>query len=146
MMSEQPAVPFLTEEAIHHAMESLRQARPLGDSPLRRLVWVWEQLNRRQPTFSSVEFDVTLGEALASLIEERLAHHRAVEGIPAEPATNREAALNRLREDFTRDNAELEAWSILYHRYIRLELNLRVQDLAHALNVTTPQAARDDLA
>ncbi len=141
-MSGQPTVPLFDESTVHHALECLRQARPPGDTPLRRLVWVQERIDRHSPTVSPIELDVALGEALTSLIEENLGRLRAVQGLPTDPAGDREAALDRLRDDFAQANTELEAWSLLYYRYVRLDLDLQVQQIARTLNLTPRQARR----
>jgi len=47
--------------------------------------------------------------------------------IPATTHEPRNQALAMLHEDFMAANKELEAWSLLYHRYVRIDLDLSLQ-------------------
>ena len=141
-MNETPVIPLFDETTVYRTLERLRQAKPLGDTPLRHLVWIRQMIERSGPVVSPVGVEVVLGMALAGLIEENLVRLRAVEGLADGGQRDREAALAALREDFSRANAELEAWSVLYHRYVLLDLNLRVQDIAHTIGVSERQIHR----
>ncbi|GEM_PF-3222789 len=135
VVSERPTLPLFDEDSVRYALERLRRAEPLGESQLRSLVWIQQQIDTSAPVASHAGLEVALWAALTGIIEQNLAHLRAVEGLANLTRTNREAALEDLRRDFARSNTELEAWSVLYYRYVRLDLDLHVQTLAHILNV-----------
>ncbi len=137
-----PPPPLIEEQTIQAALEALRQARPLGDSPLRRLVWVHRQIERRGRAASPVGEDVALGAALLDLVSENLARLREVEGLPVGDPPDRASTLDALRADFAQANGELEAWSALHHRYGRVDLDLLVRDMARALDTSSRQVRR----
>ncbi len=76
--------------------------------------------------------DHAIYQTLAECIAARLDDLRALEGLPPTAASgDRRAAVEEaLVHDFRRGNAELEAWSTLYHRYVRVDLDLQMQGLA----------------
>ncbi len=127
---------------VRRALDRLRRAEPLGDTPLRHLAWVNQRLGHRGPTASSVELDVALGSALAELIEQNLGYLRRVEGLSPSSPEDRALELNALQADFAQANTELEAWSALYYRYIRPDLNLQLQDIALLLKTDPRQLRR----
>jgi tetratricopeptide (TPR) repeat protein len=91
---------------------------------------------------SPASVDLTLGLLLVNLIEENWGRLRRLVGLPARSSLSYDETLTALQDDFSRNNAELEAWSVLYHRYARLEMDLQVQDIAHTLNLSPRQVAR----
>lgn len=136
------AVPLFDPSDLRDALEKLRQAAPVSDSPLRTLVWVRHRMEESGPTATSAAFEVVLGEAMAELIEDNLARLRQLEGLPSYPVGQREAELEALRCDYAQNNVELEAWSALYYRYVRVDLSLRMQDIAYTLGLDARQVRR----
>lgn len=141
-MKPPPAVPILSENDVLQALERLRQAEPFGDSPLRGLLWVHQHVSARGAGGSTLSEDVALGDLLVSVIEENLAALRAVEGLATEPGATRREVITALKQDFAQRNAELEAWSVLYHRYVAVTLDLQVKALARVLNISPRQVRR----
>src|SRR5260221_13911374 len=70
--------------------------------------------------------DAAIFRSLARLITKRLNRWRKVHGLPPVSA---QAGDNAIQEDFRFGNHDLEAWSILYYRYIRVDLDLSVEKL-----------------
>src|SRR5688572_20162522 len=133
------------QNAVRHVLERMRQAEPLGDTPLRRLVWVRQQIDPQGPHSSRTGVELALSSTLINLITQNLNHLRMVEQLSGEAAATREAGIAALADDFSRSNAELEAWSVLYYRYVRIDLNLQIQDIVRALN-TYPKLVNRRLA
>ena len=70
------------------------------------------------PTAASpVEREIRLRELVESVVMEELARQRAAEGLPAAGQARAELSA-AIGGDFGRHNAQLEAWSALYHRYL----------------------------
>jgi len=105
-------------------------------------VWVRQQIEARGPAASPVEVDVALSTVLNTCIEDSLHHHRALVGVAPPSSQDRTVALDWLRQDFRQGNRELEAWSTLYYRYVRLDLDLQVQDIAAILGIAPRQVRR----
>lgn len=141
-MQPPPAVPIISEDDVLDALERLRQAEPLGDSPLRGLLWVHQQVSARGAAGSALSEDVALGDLLIGLIEENLSALRAMEGLDPGPGDTRTAVLDAMRQDFAQENAELEAWSVLYHRYVAVTLDLQVRTIATELSTSARQVHR----
>ncbi len=140
-MSEQSASLFLDQTAVHDALEALRQAEPLRDNPLRRLVWIRQQVDAFGPQPSATGVDVAMGAALTDLIEDNLSRLRTLEGVLPYDEADRAASLDALRADFAQSNTELQAWSTLYYRFVRLDLDLQAQDIATALGTDSSPGA-----
>jgi len=122
------------QASVHYVLERIRQAEPIGVTPLRNLVWLRRQIEAQGPQPSLAAIETALSDALARLVEQNLSTLRLLEGvIQTSPIQTRASVLNVLRQDFAHSNDELEAWSVLYHRYVRLDLNLQVQDIANTL-------------
>lgn len=134
--------PTFDEEAVRRALEHLRQAERLTENPLSALIWVRQHADAHHPILSAVGVEVALWNALTGLIERHLTHLRRVEGLPAPDADEREVAMRALRADFAQSNTELEAWSALYYRYVRIDLDLQVQTIARELRTSVRQIQR----
>lgn len=115
--------------AVIDALERLRQARPLGnDHPLTHfmslctLIHGWPQ--------SAAGRDWAVYDGLTRLIAHRLARQRRLCGLTSDlRCAEYSLLLERLRGDFGCGNAELEAWSLLYHRYVRVDLDLTLDQI-----------------
>jgi tetratricopeptide (TPR) repeat protein len=136
-------LPLLDEAAVRDALERIRQAQPVGDNPLRRLIWIQRQVEDRGPVASPVEVDAALWQCLTDLISGRLGELRSQLGLPWEPdAADREMDIAALQQDFKQGNVELEAWSALYYRYVQIDLDLHVQEMAQLVDTDTRQLRR----
>jgi hypothetical protein len=131
--SSTPTILF-DSDVVRSALERMRQAEPSGDNPLRNLVWIRRQVEAQGAQVSSSAVEFALNHALTDTIQNSISHLRKIEGITPPDDQAREAALDALRRDFSCGNAELEAWSILYYRFVRVDLNLQVKDIAHVLD------------
>ncbi len=109
------------------ALEAMRQAEPLGPAhPLAQFISIRQDVSVHMPVGGSAALDELIFRNLARLITKRLNFLRNSVGLPpVSSRTNRTA----MREDFGFENNELEAWSVLYYRYVRVDLNLSVEDL-----------------
>ncbi len=141
-MVEPTQVPIFNSSSVKLALERLRQARPLGNNPLRRLIWLEKQTEEHGPLVSPAGVEVALWESLVRIIEERLNDLRILEQQEPISAHEREAVNSQLRADFSTNNDELRAWSILYHRYARVDLNLKLGEIASMLAMDPRQIRR----
>lgn len=126
--------PLFDQNAVRHVLEQMRQAEPFGDTPLRRLVWVRQQIDAQGAQSSRTGMELALATTLTTLITNKLAYHRHIEKLAGEADETRESSLAALQRDFSRNNVALEAWSLLYYRYVRVDLSLQVQDIVQALD------------
>lgn len=124
--------PYLSETLVRAALDGLRQAAPLGDHALAGFVVVQRRLHAPEAVRGPAATDHAIAQALVERIVAGLDALRALEGLPPIAAVGgRRAEVEAaLREDFRRGNAELEAWSALYHRYVRVDLDLQMQAFA----------------
>jgi hypothetical protein len=125
-----------------NALERLRQARPLGtDHPLTHLI----SLRAPSPSWppSAVSRDWAVYDGLSRLIAHRLARQRRLCGLTGDlRCTEHGLLLERLRADFACGNAELEAWSLLYHRYVRVDLDLTLEQICGHVSLTARTLSR----
>ena len=128
-------MPLIDEAAVRIALDRLRQGRPLDDSPLRRLIWVREQIGAAAGR-SSIQVDVALFDTLTAVISERLAELRHLEQLPSSNPASQKQAWDAIRADFARGNAELEAWSFLYYRYVKIDFDWQVQQIEAELGMS----------
>ena len=146
--------PYLSETLVRAALDGLRQAAPLGDHALAGFVVVQRRLHAPEAVRGPAATDHAIAQALVERIVAGLDALRALEGLPPIAAVGgRRAEVEAaLREDFRRSNAELEAWSALYHRYVRVDLDLQMQAFAARarqaalrMRLALPAAAPPDL-
>lgn len=84
----------------------------------------------RDGAASRVERGIRLRELVESLVAAELNRQRQAEGIDGDDSLpTREGLLTAVGRDFEGHNAELEAWSALYHRYLA-PVPLSVEELA----------------
>jgi tetratricopeptide (TPR) repeat protein len=134
MTSHHAATLLFNSDVVRSALERMRQAEPSGDNPLRNLVWVRKQIETQGPQVSARAAEFALNHALTDTIQQSINHLRRIEGLSQLGDDTRETAIETLRRDFSHGNAELEAWSILYYRFVRVDLNFQMQDIARALD------------
>lgn len=105
---------MLESVSVSEALEALRQANPLeADHPLTRFVSIRQQYGGSTPT------DAAIFATLTRLIRSRLRRLRALHGLS--PSLSSLGFAEGLRADFQAGSDELEAWSMLYHRYVLVD-------------------------
>lgn len=121
------ARPFIKLESVADALDAMRQARPLGSKhPLTNF------LSLRGFTVEHGEnaaTDAAIFATLSATIRRRVSHYRQRHGLGFAPDDS-----GMLRADFTVGSRELEAWSILYYRYVRVDLDLSVEQIKRMAN------------
>ena len=122
--------PSLNEQDVERALEAMRLGRDLREHPL--FLFLGVQLRLAQPHLFSnpVMSQVILFEYLTAVIVDRYAYLRKVANLS--PPTS-ECLQEALVDDFSLANTELEAWSLLYHRYVCVERNLNMQEIAEGV-------------
>jgi len=133
---------LVDEGDIRSALERFRQAERLGDNGLSHLVLVRQRIGTEGPGIHDVQLEIAISDLLHAIITEQTSTLRNAQGIETIPDQNRAQVEQVIRRDFACANAELEAWSLLYYRYVRLDLNLQVQDLALILGISDRQIRR----
>lgn len=73
-------------------------------------------------------------QTLCLTIGRQLRRHRVAQGLTRQDA--RGNSLQDLQRDFRAGNAEREAWSVLYYRFVRLELDLSIGQIARLVSQT----------
>lgn len=134
-------VPLIEEDDVRMALKALRQAEPYPRA-FWQLVWIHQWVEERRLGSVSVEGDVALGNALVHMIETNLQEMRRTMGLLYDLPQERQAALDRYKQDFSQENVELEAWSALYYRYVRFDLDLSLDKMADELGISTRNLRR----
>ena len=122
--------PLVVEtESIRTALEAMRQAEPLGiGHPLAQFLSLRGRrgIPNGAPVNGQAALDTAIFDGLSNLIRHHLNRHRRHYHLPAihsdEDATN-------IGDDFGQGNSELEAWSYLYYRFVRVDLDLSLDAL-----------------
>src|ERR1041384_4243586 len=108
-----PVNPPVEVESVRTALEAMRHAKPLGlVHPLAHFLSI--RGNARQFS-SAAEADSTIFRSLSHLIRHRLNHQREIVSLPTIASYHDGVTLP---EDYRQRNPELEAWSLLYYRYV----------------------------
>ncbi len=115
---------MLSPGNLRRVLDASRAARPLPGTPLRAFVVVQQRLmDPSLANAAAVDFvliDWLTEEIVAGLRDQRQ-HYR----LPGpDLGSSLEEALDELALDFAQGVNELEAWSVLYHRYARVDLDL----------------------
>jgi len=109
---------IITGDAVRHALRAVRFAKPLGDSPLLELDALAAWLARRGEASTHTGRETGLALYLEEVIWDRLRELRGARPSPRRASLAPEVELSLLREDFQAGKTEIEAWSLLYHRYL----------------------------
>mgnify|MGYP003642082374 CR=1 FL=1 len=116
----------LTPKLIQEILNAIRFARPLPPTLLNELSIVKAQMPLNATRMMS---NYVLVNWLTNVIMSQYNQHRAIYQLPE---INRQCSyptlLSNIDEDFTQNNEHLEAWSVLYYRYVRVDLRLSISD------------------
>lgn len=125
LLSEQEAI---SPHHIKRVLDASLFAHPLPATPLQSSLLFLNYVQQQttvDTALSKTLADFLLLELLNDLIHAGLSQHRELFGLPA---PDRKAPLKQtlaeLTCDFRQTAIELEAWSVLYFRYVRVELQL----------------------
>ena len=124
--------PCLEIESVRKALDAMRQAEPLGFAhPLAHFISI--RHSQASAVDGDAAIDAEIFHGLSGLIRHRLNHHRNLYHLPPVSLSPEAGAMQteiaRLKEDFQQSNAELEAWSTLYYRYVRVDFDLSMDQL-----------------
>jgi len=117
----------LQEKAVGQALEAMRTGQALCGHPLQFFLSVLTRLESPDVLGGDVALQVAVFDHLVEVISGKLGQLRALYGLPQ---PDRHCSEDWLEEDFRRGNPELEAWSLLYHRYVCVDRNLSMQSIA----------------
>ncbi len=131
-------VPFISVENVQAALDALGYASaPLSPNALERLLLVEQALADPAMPSSALAREVILYRLLVNTIRDQLALHRAAHGLDApDEQLPLPQALDRLQADGRTEAPILIGWSILFHRYVCVTLDLTADALAAALMIT----------
>src|SRR5258707_15897614 len=119
--------------AVQEALSALRQALPLrADHPLATFLSVQDQALAAALSGRAVA-ELCIAETLSARICCQLKRHRVLHN----PRRFRLAPSQRdLQRDFQAESPELEGWSLLYFRYVCVELDLSIEQIAGLVGQT----------
>lgn len=123
-MESQP----ITRKDVYQLLRQLSRDRVPEKSPLANLRLVGQSLAAAGLSSNDKARHVELGRLLLEIAEVQLEHLRREFGIPAKAGGGNHR--QQIREDFSRGQRELEAWSALYHIYLRPDLDLGLNGFA----------------
>jgi len=125
--------PALSAGHLKRVLDAIRLARSFPPTPLQTFTAVEQFRLETMPDSLSTTDEYVVSTWLTAEIVAGLAHQRALyaleEPLPASDLRSVSASLER---DFQQDSTELEAWSILYYRYVCVDLDLDWDQLCTA--------------
>ena len=114
----------LSKEQVRRVLDAIRNARPLPATPLNTFYLLQQRLPESM-TIDATLLEYELAQWLNSEIMVGLTRHRVHFSHPTPDINHdREKELANLAVDFQTNSVELEAWSLLYFRYVRIDLDL----------------------
>jgi tetratricopeptide (TPR) repeat protein len=112
--------PIIEVESVRSALDAMRNAEPLGTAhPLSQFLSI-----RPYTLGGAAGSDSAIFGHLSQIIRRRLARHREVQHIETISS-----GPEQLSHDFQANSDELQAWSMLYYRYVRVDLDLSYEKL-----------------
>jgi tetratricopeptide (TPR) repeat protein len=118
--------PIIHDKAIQQALEAMRAGRKLHAHPLEICLIITSRLASPHAIGGEAAAQVAIFDCLGEIITGRLAELRQVYQLPP-PA--QACADSDLAADFSRNNRELESWSLLYYRYVCVDRDLSMQEI-----------------
>ncbi len=123
--------PVITQQSVEAALHTLiyTTTDTSAAAGLRSLVLVKEYLqNPARPPANDLRM-YAVKAILCEIITDRLNHFRQMAGVsPLSPVVDRNAALQSIVEDSRSNNPEFVGWSLLYHRFVRVDLGISLND------------------
>ncbi len=128
--------PIISVENVRDALYSLLYTtHTLSASPLEQLNVVTKFVRDHKMPPSKRQRHFVLRRLLVDFITEQLTRHRVQFGRPApNPMHGYAEAVSDLNADAATGRTELVCWSLLYHRYVRVDLDLSVKEMAEHCN------------
>lgn len=129
MFAVMPSITFnsLNAASIERALSALRTGQSLGDHPLSAFISIQQSPTLVGMVDSRLACQLAIFDHLIALIVDNLNRLRSLLNLPVAD-TRCEQYL--LATDFSQANVELEAWSVLYHRYVCANRDLSLQQIA----------------
>jgi formylglycine-generating enzyme required for sulfatase activity len=128
-------IDVLTDECVREALRAIRYAKPLKDSPLLEMAALKLRLRHSGIPDSRQGREWDLGRYLDEVIWEHLVRLRGAGHCPKRGDLTPELELSLLAQDFRTGSAEIEAWSLLYIRYMGMD-QTPIGDIAQRLGIT----------
>ncbi len=120
--------PLLYDKATEQALDAIRSGGYLSAAhPLQLFLNIQSTLATPYALRGDAAVQIAIFDHLKNVIAERLGTLRQPYELPCPDST---CADTHLIADFRQNNAELEAWSLLYYRYICVDRDLSMQQLA----------------
>lgn len=122
---------------LKRVLDAVRNARSLPPTPLATFAAIQELHVAQCASGISVSVEYTIVQWISEQIWAGLTHQRLQVGMQSQASERgemREEALAHLRQDFGHGSVELEAWSLLYYHYVRMDLDLdwrQIETLVH---------------
>jgi hypothetical protein len=124
--------PAIDVPSVMAALEALRQGRSLASGhPLAHFLSLYDPSADMLLVEDNLASDIRIFDGLSRVIQQHVArcrqfHHQS----NATPAQDKDMALEALCQDFRHHSVELEAWSLLYYRYVCVNLSLALDEIS----------------
>ncbi|NTU74848.1 MAG: hypothetical protein HGA86_01865 [Anaerolineaceae bacterium] len=128
------------EEINNHAVESFFRSMRSGGKKTDSSLLLLSVLEL-PPSSTMNERSIKLADLLISMVQQMYIDLRLVQKLNTDIPTQRSAILERIHEDFSQGNPDLEAWSALFFRY-GMHVQLSVEEMAAAASVVPQQFRR----
>lgn len=133
-----PNFPVLHQADVRQALDSLLyRTRPLpDDNPLFNLSLLRQNFSPHW-TSSSIQKMMALSDLLTTSISNSYRHHRRIRQFPLPDIQSTLADTEIvLQLDVQSGSVELMSWSWLYHRYVRVDLDIEADTFSQMCNIT----------
>lgn len=131
-MCTQIDFPSLAPSDLKKVLEAIRSARPIPQTYLTRCTVYEKRLAISEARQSSPAATFILAQWLTDEIAHGLLYQRSLYRLQRPNIHSAvEQVIDELKQDFALGNPELEAWSVLYLRYVRTDLNLPWSCIVH---------------
>jgi hypothetical protein len=121
------------------AVETFLRGKRSGENTKKSLLEM--VVLEQQGLSSGIDKEMGLVDLLSEIIENSYLQFRKAEKLTPSLPKDRDTLKTKIQEDFGLGNADLEAWSALYYRYMA-PLSTNVEDLAAAAGVVPQQFRR----
>jgi len=119
--------PILHEKAVQQALDAMRSGRTLRAHPLQICLIIQSKLTTPYALEGDAAVQVAIFDYLRDVITGRLSELRQPRELPQPDFSCTE---DDLLADFSHNNRELEAWSLLYYRYVCVDSDFSMQQIA----------------